>query len=84
MLNTPDTSLLEAALIGYEAERQRIKDKMAEIQHQLNGRTRRGDTPVAATPVRRTRRRMSASARRRIAAAQKRRWAEYRKKKKAA
>ena len=74
----------EAALIGYEAERQKIQSKIAEIQRQLGGRARRAASPVVATPVVGTKRRMSPAARRRIAAAQKRRWTEYRKKQKAA
>jgi hypothetical protein len=69
------------ALIGFAAERQKITQKIAEIQAQLNGRSRRAGTPVAPAPATRKRRRMNASARKRIAAAQKRRWAEYRKKK---
>jgi hypothetical protein len=79
MRSTIDTSMLEMALIGYEAERQKIQARITEIQAQLNGRS--GHT---ATPVTRTRRKMSATARRRIAAAQKKRWAEYHKQQKAA
>ena len=80
----PDIQLLQMALIGYEAERQKIQEKIADIQRQLNGRTHRASTSMSAAPATRTRSRMSAAARRRIAAAQKKRWAEYRKKKKAA
>ena len=80
-----DISLLEAALIGYEVERQKIQEKIAEIQARLNGRSDYAQAAVGnAAPAKRTRRRMSAAARRKIAAAQKRRWAEYRKKHKAA
>ena len=81
-----DTQLLQMALIGYEAQRQNIQEKIAELQAQLNGRSKRTSVAAFATaaPVKRGRRRMSASARRRIAAAQKKRWAEYRKKQKAA
>ena len=77
-------SLLEAALIGYEAERQKIQAKIDELQAQLGGRRGRAAVASSATPARRTRSRMSAAARRRIAAAQKKRWAGYRKKQKAA
>ena len=77
----PDTQLLQMALLGYEAERQKIENRIAELQRQLNGRTVRVAAPLSAAPATYTRRRMSASARRRIAAAQKKRWAEYRKKK---
>jgi len=80
----PDTQLLQMALVGYEAERQKITQKIAELQAQLNGRSRRSGTPATATPVTRFRRQMSPAARRRIATAQKKRWAAYRKKQKAA
>ena len=32
-----DTSTLQMALIGYQAERYKIKEKIAEIRAQLNG-----------------------------------------------
>ena len=68
-----DRSTLEMALIGYEAERQKIKAAMAAIRKQVDGH--------AAAPVvdgaRRAKRVMSAAARRRIAAAQRKRWAEF-------
>lgn len=67
------------ALIGYEAQRQKIQDRIAEIQAQLNGRARRAGTRVSATPAMGTRRPMSAAARKRIAAAQKKRWAAFHK-----
>ena len=82
-----DTSLLQAALIGYEAERQKIQEKIAEIQRQLNGRGRgrRAGASAPDSPAsNRPRRTMSAAARKRIAAAQKARWAAYRKKQNAA
>lgn len=81
---TLDTLTLQMALIGYEAERQKIQEKIAEIQRQLNGRIRAGRAaaPVAENrPAKRQKRRMSAEARKRIAEAQKKRWAAYRKKK---
>ncbi len=84
MPNTVDTSLLQAALIGYEAERQKIQSKIAELQRQLGGRARSASTLAAATPTKRGKRRMSAAARKRIAEAQKKRWAAFRKKQKAA
>jgi hypothetical protein len=79
-----DTQLLQMALIGYESERQKIQERIADIQRQLNGRTRSARSQVADTPSPRGRRRMSAAARKRIAAAQKARWAAFRKKQKAA
>jgi hypothetical protein len=76
-------TLEESALIGYEAERQKIQSQIVEVQRQLNGRAGRAATPVADTPTKHGRRGMSAAARKRIAAAQKKRWAEYRKNQKA-
>jgi cell division septum initiation protein DivIVA len=73
-----DTTTLRMALIGFQAERQKIQAKIDEIQRQLSGRNHRAATPVADAPEKRGRRRMSAAARRRIAAAQKARWAAYR------
>ena len=77
-----DKTTLEMALIGYEAERQRVQQKIAEIQSQLNGRFRRSTT--SATPQASGRRTMSTAARKRIAAAQKKRWAAFHRKQKAA
>lgn len=77
----PDTQLLQMALVGYEAERQKIRGKIAELQRHLNGRTRRASSAMTSAPVKRTRRRMSAAARKRIAAAQKKRWAAFRRQK---
>lgn len=79
-----DATLLQMAIIGYESERQKIQEKIAELQRQLKSRNHRAGAPVTAAPGKRTRKPMSASARRRIAAAQKKRWAEFRKKGKAA
>ena len=46
-----DTILLQMALIGYEAERQKIQEKIAEIQRQLNDRTRQSG-PLLRPPKR--------------------------------
>jgi len=78
MPKTLDTTTLQMALVGYEAERQKIKSKIAEIEAKLG---KRG--PAAATQNGRPRRTMSAAAKKRIAAGQKKRWAAYRKGKKA-
>lgn len=40
MPNTTDTTLLQMALVGYEAEPATITQKIAEIQAQLNGHSR--------------------------------------------
>lgn len=77
-----DSTLLQMALIGFETERQKIKDKIADIQRELSGKERAHGAGAPAdgnTPMKRRRRTMSASARKRIAAAQKKRWAEYHK-----
>jgi len=79
MPSQADTAMLQMALIGYDIERRKIEDKIAEIQARLNGRGSRAPAPAA-----RARRTMSAAARRRIAAAQKKRWAAFHKQKKAA
>jgi hypothetical protein len=84
MPNTLDTTTLQMALIGYESERQKIQERIAELQRQLKSRDPRAGTPVADTPALNGRRRMNAAARKRIAEAQKKRWAAYRKKQKAA
>jgi hypothetical protein len=80
-----DTSLLEAALVGYQARLREIDETMTDIRKRLGIRRdgRRVSTlkaTPASAPAPRKRRRMSAGARKRIAAAQKKRWAEYRKK----
>ena len=70
-----DTSLLEAALIGYQTQLATIEQNIAALRSQLGQKS-------AAAPGQpaRKRRKMSAAARKRIAAAQKKRWAEYHKK----
>ena len=76
----PDTSLLRAALIGYEAQLAQLRSEADAIRKQLGTRGGRdmpgpfGDAPPRA------RRKMSAAARKRIALAQKKRWAAFRKK----
>jgi len=80
----PDTSLLTAALTGYQHQLAEIHTKIAQIKKALGGRAakataspdRGGD---ASSPVAKGRRPMSAVARKRIAAAQRKRWAAYRK-----
>jgi hypothetical protein len=67
---TADTSLLEAALIGFEQMRRNVEEKIADIRRQISG----NGTPAAA-PSQTGRRSLSPAARRRIAAAQRKRWA---------
>jgi hypothetical protein len=77
--NLEDLTTLQMALVGYQVERQKIGEKIKEIQARLQG-TAASTPPVA--PEKKTsgrRRKLSAAARRRISAAQKKRWAEHRK-----
>ena len=80
---TPDTTTLEAALVGLELKRNEIDGLIAKIKKQLGGKS--SASSVSAAPAAksagapRKRRALSAEARKRIAAAQKRRWAEHRK-----
>ena len=70
-------SLLEAALIGYQYQRDRIEAKIAEVRHELGGEA--GSVTLSANPVPAVmvpkQRVISAAGRRRIAAAQRKRWA---------
>jgi hypothetical protein len=79
-----DFTTLQMALVGYQVEKQKIDERIREIQAELKGKR----VPVTeATSDGRpsgTKRVLSAAARRRIAAAQKKRWAEHRKRKAAA
>lgn len=68
-----DYSLLEAALIGYQHQRELLAAKIAEIQRQL------GDAPASASAESPKKRVMNAAARKRIAQAQRKRWAEFHK-----
>jgi len=76
-----DYTILEMAVRGYEAERDRISRAMGEIRAEL-GQRGPGRTVAVTTSADRTapkKRTMSASARARIAAAQRARWQAYKK-----
>jgi hypothetical protein len=75
-----DLTTLQMALVGYEIEKQKIDEKIKDIQAQLKGK--RVVLPSAAPEkqVAGVKRVLSPAARKRIAAAQKKRWAEHRKK----
>ena len=75
-----DLTTLQMALVGYQIERQKIEDKIQEIQTRLQGRRGAAVAAPAARKAGRPKRVLSAAARRRIAAAQRKRWAEHRKK----
>ena len=70
--------MLQMALIGYQHQKQRIDEKIHEIEARLKGKS---SAPAAAKKAKpgRVKRVLSAAARKRIGAAQKKRWAERRK-----
>jgi hypothetical protein len=81
---SPDTTTLEAALVGLELKKSEIDGLISKIKKQLGGRSSASaasGSPAAAKGQggMRKKRVLSPEARRRIAAAQKRRWAEHRK-----
>jgi len=67
---TPE--IITAAIVGFEAEKKRIDDQIAELRGLL---TSGAPEPAAPAPPRRTRRKMSAAGRKAIAEAQRKRWA---------
>jgi len=73
-----DLATLQMALVGYQVERQKIEEKINELQGKLKGK-HVGVSSVGGG-VTRAKRVLSPAARARIAAAQKKRWAEHRKK----
>ena len=77
-----DPGLLQAALYGYQMEKEKIEAKIRDLQAQLKGK--KAAAPAAKTAKSGRRREMSDAARARIAAAQRKRWAEFHKKKAAA
>lgn len=79
--STQDPTTLQMALVGYQIEKQKIEDKIREIQGQLRGKriALPSDSVGMAKRSSGVKRVLSPAARRRIAAAQKKRWAEHRK-----
>jgi hypothetical protein len=83
----PSREILEAALHGLEAQRQKLDDQIAQVRSLLGRRVGRppksngGGAVAAATAAAapKKRRGLSPEARKRIAAAQKKRWAAFRK-----
>jgi len=70
--------LLELALKGLEAERQRIDEEIADIQNQIRGngqRSRSQTRPQSATPLARTGSRLTPAGRKKLSDSMKRRWA---------
>jgi len=82
---SPDTTTLEAALVGLELKKSEIDGLISKIKKQLGGRSSSTSTASSAPAAAkspggaRKKRVLSADARKRIAAAQRRRWAEHRK-----
>jgi hypothetical protein len=68
-----DPDIINAALIGYQQELERIKGKIADLQRQLGRRSEAAPAPAHARPARKHH--VSAEGRARIAAAQRKRWA---------
>jgi len=74
-----DTSLLEAALVGYQTERQRIETAIADIKKRLGSAGSRQRSSDGTARSRKKRHQISAEGRARIAEAQRRRWAAAKK-----
>jgi cell division septum initiation protein DivIVA len=71
---------LEMALVGYQLEKQKIEERIREIQARLKGYHSAPASPGAGEKkAAATKRVLSPAARKRIAAAQRKRWAEHRK-----
>jgi hypothetical protein len=73
--------IIEAAIVGFERQKQQIDETIAELRAQLagvSGDGRKTNIAEATTPTK-ARRKMSAAGRKAIAAAQKKRWAAVRK-----
>ena len=68
--------IIEAAILGFESQRERLAEQVAELRVMLDGRPAES-TAKSETPKRR-RRKMSAAGRKAIAEAQKARWAKIR------
>jgi hypothetical protein len=75
-----DPTTLQMALVGYQIEKQKIEDRIREIQAQLRGNRIAQPSAAGEKEPARPRRVLSSAARKRIAAAQRKRWAEHRKK----
>jgi hypothetical protein len=73
-----DNTLLEAALLGYQAEQKRIQAAIADLQKRIGGKSAT-PSPPKSTPATRKKHRISAEGRARIAAAQRKRWAAAKK-----
>lgn len=77
--SSQDLTTLQMALVGYEIEKQKIEEKIRQIQGQLKGKRIALPSDAAGQRAPGVKRVLSPAARQRIAAAQKKRWAEHRK-----
>jgi hypothetical protein len=68
------------ALVGYQMEKQKIDEKIRQIEARLGGKSAGASAAQAHAKAKGVKRVLSPEARKRIAAAQKKRWAEHRKK----
>jgi len=74
-----DLTTLQMALVGYQYEKQKIEDRIREIEALLKGKHVAAPSSAGEKKPAGTKRVLSPAARKRIAAAQKKRWAEHRK-----
>lgn len=77
--STADTTTLQMALVGYQYEKQKIEDRIREIEAQLKGKHTTSTSAAVEKKAPGVKRVLSPAARKRIAAAQRKRWAEHRK-----
>ena len=75
--NVEDLTILQMALVGYGIEKQKVEEKIRDLQSQLRGRRTALASGAGETMPSPAKRVLSAAARHRIAAAQKKRWAEF-------
>jgi hypothetical protein len=73
-----DAATLQAALVGYQHQRDEIDGKITELRKRIGGRGN-GQVTVGTPDMVPQKRKMSAAARKRIVAAQRKRWAAFRK-----
>ena len=80
MARYQDTSLLEAALVGYQVDLARIKTTIADLQRRVGTRTRiSAPEPLSNSPAPKKQHIISPEGRARIAEAQRKRWAAAKK-----
>ena len=68
--------IIAAAIDGFEAQKKRVEQQIAELRAKLSGKTAEAGATLEAP--KRKRRKMSAAGRKAIAAAQRKRWARIR------